>query len=44
MWILSHDQLAGPAFIAAGPNTGEQYCFQVIAEFLLAQFGPPGEP
>ena len=38
VWILSHDQLAGPAFIAAAPNSGEQYCFQVVAEFLLAEF------
>lgn len=41
LWILSHDQLAGPAFIPAGPTTGEEYCFQVTAEFLLADYGQP---
>jgi hypothetical protein len=39
--ILSHAQLAGPAFIPAAPTTGEQFCFQVTAEFLLADYGTP---
>jgi hypothetical protein len=38
-WILSHDNLAGPAYIAAGPTSGEQFCYQVVAEFLLADYG-----
>jgi hypothetical protein len=37
-WVLSHDSLAGPAFISQGPTGGENYCFQVVAEFLLATY------
>jgi hypothetical protein len=41
VWLLSHDSLSGPAFIAAGPTTGERFCFQVVAEFLIADYGTP---
>jgi hypothetical protein len=35
-WIRGHDQLTGPLFVPAGPDAGEQFCFQVSAQLLLA--------
>jgi hypothetical protein len=40
IWILGHDNLAGPAFIPPSATTGETYAFQVTADFLLADLGP----
>lgn len=38
IWILSHDQLSGPTYVQAGPDAGEQYCFQVSCQLLLAAY------
>jgi hypothetical protein len=38
VWILAHDQLTGPAFIQAGPDAGEHFCFAVTCQLLLAAY------
>ena len=40
-WILGHDQLTGPLFVPAGPDAGEQFCFQVTCQLLLADYATP---
>ena len=41
VWILAHDQLAGPLFVPAGADAGEQYCFQVTCQLLLRSDDAP---
>jgi hypothetical protein len=38
VWILAHDQLTGPAFAQAGPDSGEEFCFVVTCQLLLAAY------
>jgi hypothetical protein len=37
-WIRGHDQLTGPMFVPAGPDAGEEFCFQVSVQLLLADY------
>jgi hypothetical protein len=40
-WIRGHDQLTGPLFVPAGPDSGEQFCFQVSCQLLLVNVPAP---
>jgi hypothetical protein len=37
-WLRGHDLLTGPLFVPAGPDAGEEFCFQVTAQLLLADY------
>jgi hypothetical protein len=37
-WIRGHDQMTGPIFVPAGADSGEQFCFQVSCQLLLADY------
>jgi hypothetical protein len=39
--ILGYSGLSGPASVAFGPDSGEMFGFQVVADFLLADYGNP---
>jgi hypothetical protein len=43
LFILAHENLTGPVYVPAGASGGEQFCYAVVADFLLAQ-GPAPEP
>jgi hypothetical protein len=38
IWLRGHDDLVGPLFVPAGPDAGEQFCFQVSCQLLLADY------
>jgi hypothetical protein len=44
IWILTHGLITGPTFIPAPASSGEQYCFMVTADLLLADYGTAAEP
>lgn len=35
--VLVHDNLTGPVYAPQPPDSGEQFCFQVSADFMLAE-------